>query len=329
MSPKRTSRVVVNSPTAVAAGKALSLSPEVQSMISSRHEAHRRGLFEVAGSISFLETGHGALRFPMHENRPSGLSIGYMLVPRAGGLEVDDQQLVALTEWNGAPNIHEKIPNTQCEACLRNCDVCNHTGIKNCEGLGCGGAGVRPGPLTDCDQPGCMVETKKPLAGCPRCKGFGQWAKPVTCEMCAGSGKIKCAKCKGSGRYSTGIKNGGTDFMVGRCERCKGEQCEVKVIRQPMEPHINALLPDPQLGPWVAIGPILTLAIDLTMEKFSQTGTPVRMFDVLPDAANDHLYLLLDSSSNPRWPYFVGGMLRERNNAGAIMALRGFRQSGE
>lgn len=328
---KRKSRVNQTPAPAVSAGykapvKTLALTPEVQAIVNRRHEAHRRGQYQVIGSISFLETAHGAMRFPVRENIPSGPTLAYALEDKGGRLEVNEQELILLTEWKGLPDLREKLPGTQCNACLRTCDVCSGGGRKVCEGVGCGGRGWRPGPLVDCKEPGCLEETGHFNPACQACKGNGQLPEPVKCEMCDGTGEISCSRCRGTGKYSTGIVNAGTNFMDGRCKTCHGEQCQVKVTPQRVEHFVNAFLPDPVRGPFVAIGPIFAIAIDLTMEKAIEYNTPVRVFDVEPDALGDYLFLLMSSETRPIWPYMIGGFLRERNDAGAVMVMRGSRQ---
>lgn len=291
------------------------MNSEIESMISIRHEAHRRGNFIVQGSISLIETAHGALRFPIVSSNPTGPTIGYVL---NADNTADDQKLVVLTEWDGLPDLHDKLPE-QCPDCLRDCDVCGASGEKVCEGVGCGGNGWRPGPFVDCPGTDCMVQTGKFNPVCAVCRGFGQIADKVTCEMCGGKKTIKCSRCRGTGKYSTGLIGGQTDYLQPRCKTCNGEQRAIKVIHQVLEDHINALLPDPARGPYIAIGPIFMFAVDLTTERFQETGTPVRIFDVSADAAGDHMFLVIDSSSKPQWPYLIGGVILERANATALL----------
>lgn len=283
-------------------------------MMSLRHEAHRRGMYLVVGTISLIETAAGVLRFPVQMSKPTGPTVGYVT---DGEGTPDPQKLVVLTPWEGIPDLHEKT-ETFCSHCLADCFVCNATGKKRCEGLQCGGRGWTPGPFEDCDGAGCVVENGRFNPDCKKCRGTGHLAPPVECLMCKGSGVMVCSFCKGSTRYATGIKDGGSDFEAGRCTFCNGEQREIITRPQKLEPHINAMLPDPKTGPICAIGPIVTLVVDLTEENAKQIGTPLRIFDVKADHAGDHLFLLLDSSSSPAWPYLVGGFIVERNRESGI-----------
>ena len=298
---KRTRRVI-------SIDKKVPVNPEVVNMMRERHEAHRRGMFVVLGSISLMDTAHGVVRFPVINQLPSGPTIGYVTDLENGA---DPQKLVVLTEWNGLPDLIEKTEEF-CTACLADCFICGTVGTKICEGVNCGGRGWTPGPSENCSAPGCLKETGKFKADCETCGGSGLVAPPVACIMCKGAGTIVCPLCKGQTRYSTGIKGGSTDFMQGRCPECNGQQRKVNVKPQRLEDHINALLPDPKAGPIAAIGPIFSFIVDLTEEQREAIGTPVKIFDIKPDGAGDSMFLLIDSSSSPKWPYLVGGMITDR-----------------
>lgn len=286
------------------------LTPEVSGMMRERHDAHRRGFYAVLGSISLFETARGILRFPVVDQRPTGPTIGYVTDQEKNP---DPQKLVVLTEWNGLPDLNDKTEEF-CPDCLADCPICNATGQKICEGLNCGGRGWTPGPLVDCDGAGCLKDSGKFNPECKKCGGFGQLHPQLECKVCKGTGKMICSYCKGKTRYATGIKGGSTDFMVGRCPSCQGTQRMMRVQQQSLETHINALLPDPKKGPIVAVGPIFSYVVDLTEEQREAIGTPLKIFDVNPDAAGDRMFLLIDSSSSPKWPYLVGGLIVERQS---------------
>jgi hypothetical protein len=287
------------------------MNPEVSAMMALRHEAHRRGNYLVVGSVSLIETAHGILRFPVKSGHPTGLTLGYVTDAER---KPDAQKLIVLTPWEGVPDILEKTDKF-CSACLSDCFVCGTKGVKSCEGVGCGGRGWTPGPFQDCTAPGCLKDTGKFLLSCEECGGRGQIEPHLKCAMCDGKGQMTCSWCKGNTRYSTGIKHGGTDYTLGRCDRCHGEQRDVMIKKQAIEQHVNAAFPDPKTGPIIAVGPILSVIVDLTEEMRESENTVIKMFDVKPDGAGDHLFLLLDSSSNPPWPYLIGGLVIERNSA--------------
>lgn len=284
--------------------------------MNDRNDAHRRGRFQVLGSISLIETVYGPLRFPSDGGRPSGITVGYALDAKN---EPDPQKLVCLTEWNGVPDLFEALPDN-CPDCLRECDICAGTGEKMCEGVGCGGEGTRPGPLVDCPGPGCMVESGTFRGDCRVCRGFGQVAQRVVCEMCQGLKVIRCSRCRGTGKYSTGIIGGQTDFLAGKCKTCNGKQSRVKMVTQPIEDHVNAMLP----GPIMVAGPIRSIVVDLTVERLAEYGQAVQVFDSEPDGLGDMLFLLVNFSVTPVWPYLVFGILRERFDATALSRRRDF-----
>jgi hypothetical protein len=283
------------------------INPEVVKMIADRHEAHRRGFYEVMGAISQIETAAGILRFPVTGNVPSGPTIGF--VTEDG--KANAQKLIVLTAWDGIPDLFEKTEEF-CQACLHDCHICGATGVKLCEGYQCGGRGWTPGPGVIC--PDCAAKDGKFNPECKTCNGVGEINPQVECIVCRGSGKMRCSFCRGKTRYSTGIKGGETDYMKGACDVCKGQQRQSIVHKQLIETHINALLPDPAKGPIVCIGPIFTFVVDLTMEQQESAGTPIKVFEVKPDGAGDQLFLLVDTSSNPNWPYLLGGTVMERTD---------------
>lgn len=282
--------------------KPAKMNPEVQTAMSERLEAHRRGKYQVIGSLSWVETAHGALRFPVHANKHSGPTIGYVTDAED---KPDSQKIIVLTPWEGVPDLQEKTEEF-CAACLAVCHVCEGTGSKVCEGVGCGGSGWVP----------VMLD---PGSKCLIC-GLEGHAGHKVCPMCHGSGKMICSFCRGNKKYSTGIKGGQTDYMQPRCPECQGAQRHVIHKKQDLTPHVNALLPDPAKGPIVAIGPIFSFAVDLIDERKLEFGSPIRVFDVRPDRAGDHLFLLLDPSTSPQWPYLIGGLVIDRvRSEGAVM----------
>ncbi len=284
------------------------INPEVVIMMTARHEAHRRGNYVVLGSVSLLQTAHGVLRFPVAGGVATGPTIGYVTDSES---KPNPQQLVVLTSWEGVPDLREKTDKF-CTACLADCDNCGATGKKICEGVGCGGSGWTPGPFEQCGAPGCAKDAGKFNPSCEVCHGSGQIVPHLECLMCKGTGKMICPVCKGETRYATGIKGGAKDWTLGKCETCHGEQRQAFVKPQPIEAFINAVFPDPKNGPIIAVGPITSYIVDLTQEMREQENTVVKIFDVKEDAAGDHLFLLIDTASNPPWPYLVGGLLLER-----------------
>jgi len=282
------------------------INPEVVQMMQVRTEAHRRGNYVVLGAISTIETAAGVLRFPTSGSTPSGPTIGY--VTDAEGKE-DFQKFVVLTEWSGLPALIDKTDQF-CPACLAPCHICDGKGEKVCEGLRCGGRGFVPGPEQPC--PDCVAKTGKFDPACATCEGYGAIHPAVDCPMCNRTGKMKCSFCRGQGKYSTGIKGGQKDYMAGRCETCNGAQRIVTTTAQPLEPHVNALLPDPARGPIMAIGPIFSIVVDLTHEQFEKQGSAVLVFDISADAHGDQMFLLIDAHAAPNWPYLVGGLIHER-----------------
>jgi hypothetical protein len=291
------------------------VNPELLAMMQERLQAHRRGQFVVLGSISLIETFAGALRFPVSNNVPTGPTVGYMTDSEK---KADLQKLIVLTPWEGVPALTEKTEEF-CPACLHGCHVCNESGRKICEGVGCGGSGYTLGPADVC--PECVAKSGKFDPQCNKCQGNGAVYPKVECVMCKGSGQIVCSFCKGQTRYSTGLKGGSTDFLVGRCTECHGFQRKSITKEQKIDPHVNALLPDPRNGPVAAVGPIFSFVVDLSEEQREQAGTPVRMFDVRQDAAGDQLFMLIDSTSTPAWPYLVGGLITEHNADANVMMI--------
>lgn len=137
----------------------------------------------------------------------------------------------------------------------------------------------------------------------------------------AGVTQMTCSRCKGSGKFSTGKINGAIDWTLAACRACKGSGFRGELVRQDVLQFVNATLVVPKTknsSPkgYLVLGPIREFAI------MDYQSSRTRLFDVGPDAANDHLALLVPRSpqQKPQKAYLVGGVARELEIRAAVGA---------
>jgi len=302
--PRRTTprTVVQPRPTLVKS----ELPEQIAAQIKDRHEAQRRGQYQVFGNVSLIETEtkgkKGKMRFP----GKSGPAIAWPTLRNGNNeTEVDRTKLLLISAWEGLPPLREQSTKP-CQACMGTCDLCGEDGKKLCEGYQCGGRGWVPGPSQICAADGCLEKTGVYNPECKQCGGRGGTIPHQTCPMCFGSGKMRCPVCHGDKKRPTGIKNGSTNWMDGVCPECKGSKFDGEEKPQNFEEHINAWL-----GPMPVLGPILAL----TVQSIPGERPVVRQFDISPDGNGDLMVMLLEHGSNATNAYLLGGVVKERSTA--------------
>jgi hypothetical protein len=313
--------------------KSSAISSDLRDMIDVRHQAEQRGQFEPVGRLLSLDTAHGLIEFGIQNGEYAGPDLGetdFLEHPSHKDptthvpLQIGAALLV-LGQWLGLPAIR-KNSTTPCVKCKRVCDVCAGTGMKLCEGVGCGGRGFVPGKFVSCPEPGCHSDTGQFKAGCKTCGGSdvkGMIREQNICLMCLGvKGPdgftiMKCSACRGSGKRSTGRVNGSLDYRLPACKACGGTGWQGKLVAQDTAKFTNAQLDplkwrDGKTWPtqtMLALGPIQSF----TIKDFADNR--IRTFGVLRDEQGDYLNLLVPKTvrNSPRCKaYLVGGVVREK-----------------
>jgi hypothetical protein len=314
-------------------GKSSVLSGELRDMIDVRHQAEQRGHFEPLGRLLSLDTAHGLIEFGIQNGEGAGPDLGIVhgfdlncTNEDPLGLKRSGEPLLILGQWLGLPAIR-KNSATPCVKCKRVCDVCAGTGMKLCEGVGCGGRGFVPGKFVSCPESGCHSDTGQFKPGCKTCGGSdvkGMIREQNICLMCLGvQGPdgftiMKCSACRGSGKRSTGRVNGSLDYRLPSCKACGGTGWEGELVKQDVAKFTNSEIvsePIGKNGPFnihivmLALGPIQSF----TIKDFADNR--IRTFGVLPDEQGDYLNLLVPKTvrNSPRCKaYLVGGVVREK-----------------
>jgi hypothetical protein len=299
--------------------KPAEMSEEIRSMVDLRHSAEQRGNFSPLGRLVSMITQHGTILWPSEQ----GEGCGPDLAMRANtefeeGDIIDHSTFLVLGQWSGLPALRRNS-TTPCPRCRQDCDVCDGSGKKQCEGMQCGGRGTVPDVGVECPAPGCAAETGKFNPACDKCGGSGWFVPMIVCLMCGGSGRMTCSRCRGTGKFSTGRVDGSLDYQLPRCISCDGTGWKGTLEKQDVGKFTNAELvvhrhPGQKsrvLQYWFALGPIQSFVV----QDF-QTSKP-RQFEVSPDDKGDLLFLLVPSSprQKPQKAYLVGGKVRE--SAGA------------
>lgn len=215
------------------------------------------------------------------------------------GFALGTEQLVVTTPWNGIP---AKWDDTDqfCQRCLADCDVCNATGEKVCEGYKCGGSGKVPLPMVPCPADDCLQHSGQVVPKCAQCGGTGNFVPKGDCKMCAGTGRMTCSVCRGTKKRPTGIKGGSYDWRQPACAACGGSRFAHREIPQPLSDFVDA-----RIGSMVALGPIVRFAVD----SIGGEGTPPKVFDVQADSNGQHLVILLEHELPGAAVFMIGGVL--------------------
>lgn len=182
---------------------------KVRPILDECLEIVRRGEFLQLGTIRTIQTVHGAMRFP----DGTGPAVGFV---QKDGVPVRTV-LVITSAWEGLPAVRV-VTNEPCQACLRDCDVCDKQGRKACEGQGC--------------------------------------REKRQCDMCHDTRFIDCPQCRGTKKYPTGIVKGGSDYKDGKCPNCNGLRFQGRETPQDLKRFVNPesdLGPMTVLGPIVAM----------------------------------------------------------------------------
>lgn len=161
---------------------------EIRPIMDERVDRVRRGQYELIGTIGTIQTEHGAIRFE------------YQSGPAIGRLESALDELVFTAAWEGLPDLRT-VTNEPCQACLRDCDVCDAAGQKLCEGQGC--------------------------------------RENRNCDMCRDTRLMVCPQCRGTKKFATGITGGGTTFKDGKCPECRGLKFQSTGKPQDVKQFVN------------------------------------------------------------------------------------------
>lgn len=313
------------------------MTAEVRAMIDLRHQAEQRGHFEPLGRVLTFETAHGVIQFGTQLGEGTGPDLAWVQKPlnEYGELEREAKKsghweigVLVLGAWPGLPPLRRPIQkggqNVGCPHCQHTCEICAGTGIKQCEGLDCGGRGWVWGSWIDCPGPGCRGETGAFKDGCQSCADSpirGQIREQVPCAMCKGSRVMTCSGCRGTKKRSTGHVGGSLDWRMPPCKTCGGTGWKSELVAQDVNKFTNAVLcyvipysrniarsKKTRMPYYMALGPIHSFTI-----KDYSTMRP-RVFDVSADSAGDFLMLLVPASARqkPQKAYLVGGVVRER-----------------
>jgi hypothetical protein len=293
---------------------------DVKSMVDLRHSAEQRGHYSPLGRLLSMITQHGTILWPSERGEGCGPDLALISPyenhdlhpgpsPDISSEAMGGAILVILGHWSGLPALRRNS-NLPCPRCRHACDICDGSGKKQCEGLGCGGTGVVTRGPQECPAPGCALETGKFKPDCDKCGGTGSITKMETCPMCGGSGKMTCSRCRGTAMFSTGRADGALDYQLPACKACAGTGWKGKFERQDTAKFANAQLAN-NSHKWLALGPIQSFVI----QDF-QTSKP-RQFEVSADEKGDLLFLLVPASprQKPQKAYLVGGVVREREGA--------------
>jgi hypothetical protein len=275
--------------------KPAAMSAEVRAMIDVRHQAEQRGNYEPLGRLVWMSTKHGTIKWPVEDGEAQGPDLAHS--------DVVDLSFLLLGPWEGLPPVRVSS-ETSCRKCRHACDVCDGSGKKQCEMVGCGGSGWVPGPFELCPAPQCSGQTGKiNPEGCVMCRNSGQVPVQLPCPMCHGSKVMTCPRCKGSGKISTGHKGGTLDWKADKCTACEGTGFEGAWEAQSVEKFTNAQLED-----YRVLGPVFAFCIS------DYRSRQTRVFDVARDAAGDLLNLLVPNrrARGRNKAYLVGGVVRER-----------------
>jgi hypothetical protein len=301
------------------------MSPEVKAMIDVRHQAEQRGNFSPLGRLMYIDTAHGRIEFPAENGDGVGPDLAFLLrqtlLPsvademRESGIQVESALLV-LGAWAGLPPLRRNS-GKPCPKCRHDCDICDGSGKKQCEGFGCGGNGWIPGPWKLCPAPGCSAQLGKPNpSGCEVCRGAGQIPEELPCRMCKGTKIMTCSRCRGTGKFSTGFINGSTDWRLPKCKACGGSSYQGTHQMQDVAKFTNAELVSlsrtspsarPDTKKHLVLGPIYSLCVS------DFESSRARVFDVGVDSAGDLLVLIVPANARqkPQKAYLVGGVIRE------------------
>ena len=300
------------------------MSSDLRTMVDLRHSAEQRGHFSPLGRLLSMVTQHGVIVWPSERGEGVGPDLAWLdvKVPENSRIEGGDF-LMVLGAWAGLPALR-KNSDVPCPKCRHACDICDGSGKKVCEGIGCGGRGTVPGAGEICPAMGCSKDSGKPNPVCDKCGGSGWWVDLLTCPMCTGSGKMTCSRCRGTGKFSTGRVRGSLDPQLPRCKACDGTGRKGELVPQRLSKFTNAMLcrvlpysrnvarsKKTRMLCYLALGPIYNFAVqDFTTSK-------LRTFEVSPDDKGDLLFLLVPASSRqkPQKAYLVGGVVREREGA--------------
>jgi hypothetical protein len=313
------------------------MSSDLRSMIDLRHQAEQRGHYEPLGRLLYLKTAHGVIRWPVENGEAMGPDVAVRVISVAANLHAKDVVMENVADWNALLLLGPWLPlppvrvnsSTPCPKCRALCDICHGKGEKQCEQVGCGGAGhvAIPGQLP-CDAPGCSKETGKINPnGCERCRNSGAIPRLDECEMCHGSKVMTCPVCKGSKKVSTGKVGGSRDYKTEDCRHCHGTGWKAGWKNQDVEQFVNASLVGERTEKrlrgnvnlisrehFLALGPIHAFAIEDSRSRLT------RVFDVAQDASGDFLVLLIPAGHKRQAvskakAYLVGGVVRERGTA--------------
>jgi hypothetical protein len=256
---------------------------------------------------SFLKTLHDAVR--MRQYRLIG-QLSRVQCMREDGVKTIDfrkegpilgmlpgtEQIVVTTEWRGLPSRWNDTTEF-CQDCLSDCDVCNATGTKACEGYRCGGSGKVPKPAVACPDCAAMgILNSK----CETCKGTGMIHDMQKCSVCEGSGVMTCSVCRGTKKRPTGIEGGATNWRLPACSSCKGSKFAHVEIPQSVNDFVNA-----RMGSMLALGPIVRFAV----ESVGGDGIPPQVYDVEADQNGQYMVILLEHDQPGAAAFMIGGVL--------------------
>jgi hypothetical protein len=303
--------------------KPSTMKPEVCVLVDMRHQAEQRGHTQPLGRLLYLTTDHGTIQFPV-VNVVNGEGIGpdlaAYLVPESASAPgvapvADLNTLIVLGAWMGLPPIRHDS-TIACPKCRTDCDSCDGSGKKQCQGYGCGGRGTVDGKWRPCPGENCSAATGKiNAAGCDTCHNSGHVAEQNPCPMCNATGKMTCPRCKGTGKIATGYQGGQVPgfskeknrmVIPPQCAACNGTTWYEGFAEQEVEKFTNAVLTRDR-SVYAVLGPIRSFVISDVVTRHT------RIFDVTPDAMGDFMVLLVPATKGLlRKAYLVGGVVREK-----------------
>lgn len=295
--PRRQRRVITSSPVAVlnppeplAVASVNAAGEGLQQFLQQLRDIVRTRQFRLIGRLSRVQVV-----------RPDGAAktIDFRKDGPVLGFAIDTEQIVVTTPWSGIP---PKWDDTDqfCQDCLADCDVCDATGSKVCEGYKCGGSGTVPLPMVACPAVGCLEITGHVNPKCAQCGGSGMFVPKGDCPMCAGTGRMTCSVCRGTKKRPTGIKDGRHDWRLPACPACGGSKFAHTEIPQEISGFV-----DVRIGPMVALGPITRFAV----ESVGGEGSPPQVFDVQADSNGQHMVILLEHERPGAGAFMIGGVL--------------------
>jgi len=294
------------------------MTDEVSAALALRHSAEQRGQFSPLGRLLWLDTDHGRIQFPAKDGEFDGPDLAQISKSDGESLPITyPEVLLVLGQWSGLPALRQNS-HKFCPKCLHTCNVCGGKKKKLCEM--CGGRKWTPGPWLPCPGADCNQETGNFKPECVTCRGSGQIPREMPCQMCDSTGEMTCTQCRGTGKWPTGRQGGSVDYQAPACKACEGN-CRVgEWKKQDLRTFTNARLLEilergKQKYPtreFLVLGPIYSFGLNL----FGSRGAAI--FDVVPDAKNDLLNLLVpaDGKQKPQKAYLVGGIVRERDARG-------------